>query len=77
MRFFKFWIAFIFVLSCSSNEITDTIDLDDDIDVPNGSPVNPSDREDFYNGADLSYLNEMLDCGALFYDANNKPKDPY
>jgi arabinogalactan endo-1,4-beta-galactosidase len=31
----------------------------------------------FYYGADLSYVNEMEDCGATYKDANNTQKDPY
>lgn len=30
----------------------------------------------FYLGADLSYINEMEDCGAVFYE-NQQAKDPY
>lgn len=30
----------------------------------------------FYLGADFSYVNEMEDCGALFYE-NQQPKDPF
>lgn len=32
--------------------------------------------EGFFIGADLSYVNEMEDCGAQYY-INNLPKDPY
>jgi len=32
---------------------------------------------DFYYGSDLSYVNEMEDCGAIYKDANNITKDPY
>lgn len=31
----------------------------------------------FYYGADLSYVNEMEDCGASYMDLNNETKDPY
>ena len=31
----------------------------------------------FYYGADLSYVNEMEDCGATYRDLNNVQKDPY
>ena len=31
----------------------------------------------FYFGADLSYVNEMEDCGAVYKDASNLVKDPY
>lgn len=36
------------------------------------TPVN-----EFYYGADLSYVNEMEDCGAKYYDETNTEKDPY
>ena len=32
---------------------------------------------DFYYGSDLSYVNEMEDCGAIYKDSNNITKDPY
>ncbi len=32
--------------------------------------------QSFYFGADLSYVNEMEDCGVV-YKENNEPKDPY
>lgn len=31
----------------------------------------------FYYGADLSYVNEMEDCGATYFDQNGIEKDPY
>lgn len=31
----------------------------------------------FYFGADLSYVNEMEDCGAVYYDQAGTQKDPY
>jgi len=31
----------------------------------------------FYYGADLSYVNEMEDCGATYRDLKNVEKDPY
>lgn len=31
----------------------------------------------FYFGADLSYVNEMIDCGAVYKDSNDIVKDPY
>ncbi len=35
-----------------------------------------STEKQFYLGADLSYVNEMEDCGARYYD-NNKRQDPF
>jgi arabinogalactan endo-1,4-beta-galactosidase len=37
----------------------------------------PEVNEDFYYGADLSYVNEMIDCGALYRNAADEIKDPY
>ncbi|MDX1942916.1 MAG: glycosyl hydrolase 53 family protein, partial [Saprospiraceae bacterium] len=31
----------------------------------------------FIRGADLSYVNEMLDCGAIYYNETGNPEDPY
>lgn len=39
--------------------------------------TNPEPDILFYKGADLSYVNEMEDCGAFYKDANNITKDPY
>ena len=64
MRYISF--IFIFIISCSSEEDIDISDIIND-DVVN----------EFYSGADLSYVNEMEDCGALYYDSNNNNKDPY
>ncbi len=54
------------LLSCSSqNESTQPPDP-----LPEKPPA-------FYYGADLSYVNEMEDCGAIYKDENNVTKDPY
>ena len=55
----------LFGLSCSSS----------DNNSENGP--NPPLENSFYYGADLSYVNEMKDCGATYKDANNITKDPY
>lgn len=31
----------------------------------------------FYYGADLSYVNEIIDCGAVYIDKENNAKNPY
>lgn len=36
-----------------------------------------SGRADFFKGADLSYANEMNDCGALYRDQNGTITNPY
>lgn len=45
-------------------------------------PTGPRDKPDveftgFYFGADLSYVNEMEDCGAIYKDQAGAEKDPY
>ncbi|MCB0643171.1 MAG: glycosyl hydrolase 53 family protein [Phaeodactylibacter sp.] len=42
---------------------------------PDGTP--PPGDSLFYRGADLSYLNEMEDCGAIYRDAEGTAQDPY
>ena len=66
MKKFTVIIILISLLSCSSqNEPTNP---------PDPLPEKPPS---FYYGADLSYLNEMEDCGAIYKDENNLAKDPY
>jgi arabinogalactan endo-1,4-beta-galactosidase len=44
----------------------------------NNNPINPDpETSAFYYGADLSYVNEMEDCGATYINSNNITKDPY
>ncbi|MEL6672442.1 MAG: glycosyl hydrolase 53 family protein [Bacteroidota bacterium] len=52
-----------------------------------GPTIPPSEKEDekeepvdagsFVRGADLSYVNEMVDCGAVYQDLNGQTNDPY
>ena len=60
-RFILVIILFHF-LSCSSQN-----------DAIQSSEITP----DFYYGADLSYVNQMEDCGAIYKDENNLIKNPY
>jgi arabinogalactan endo-1,4-beta-galactosidase len=39
--------------------------------------ISPETEISFYKGADLSYVNEMEDCGAIYKDLSNLEKDPY
>ncbi len=57
-------VSILLFISCASQNNTD-----DDITTP--EPIN------FYYGADLSYVNEMEDCGATYSDANNVTKDAF
>ena len=54
-----------FGLSCSSND--NNLNEDPNLPVDNN----------FYYGADLSYVNEMEACGATYKDANDITKDPF
>ncbi len=46
---------------------------------PNPEPEpEPQDSTDtFIRGGDLSYVNEMLDCGAVYFNAEGTQQDPY
>lgn len=72
----SFVFGFIVFISCEKketlSEFPTTIGGDDQI--INGE----SDSEEgFYLGADLSYVNEMIDCGAVFRNSNNEIENPY
>lgn len=56
-------------LACSSDTNNTNQDPTDD----DAAPIEDS----FYYGADLSYVNEMEDCGATYKDANGVTKDPF
>lgn len=57
--------SFLFMLNtCSSNNQVETVAI-------------PSESELFYFGADLSYVNEMQDCGAVYRDSGNNIQDPF
>lgn len=61
-------LCFIVFFCCSSSSSQNN--NDDKGDIINDSVA-------FYYGADLSYVNEMEDCGAIYKDENNSVKDPY
>ncbi|RRO26153.1 glycoside hydrolase family 53 protein [Flavobacteriaceae bacterium 14752] len=58
------------LVSCSSNSSSENENTND-------SNPTPVEETNFYKGADLSYVNEMEDCGAIYKDANGVQKDPY
>ena len=53
-----------FLLSCSK-------------DYPDSPEKENLNSNVFYYGADLSYVNEMEECGAVYKDFNGNDKDPY
>ncbi|WP_237232200.1 glycoside hydrolase family 53 protein [Flaviramulus multivorans] len=56
------------MISCSSQESNNPTD---------SNPPDNANNIDFYYGADLSYVNEMIDCGAIYKDFDSSIKDPY
>jgi len=67
-------ITSVFALSLILTFISCSSDNGD----PNNNPINPDPEPSaFYYGADLSYVNEMEDCGATYFDTNNVAKDPF
>ena len=77
MNNFNFLFLFFIVVgfsSCkdeaSSNSSKDYFNNVNHIGLQNSFP-------DFFLGADLSYVNEMEDCGAVYFNTNNIQKDVY
>lgn len=64
---FLFKLFLLSFLACSTNK--DSNDPIEEISNPETTL--------FYYGADLSYVNEMIDCGAVYKDSNGITKDPY
>ncbi|MEZ4795550.1 MAG: glycosyl hydrolase 53 family protein [Flavobacteriaceae bacterium] len=62
-------LLFFCCISCSSCDNSSTQETDDIVIEP--TPTT------FYYGADLSYVNEMEDCGATYTDENDNTKDPF
>ncbi|MGB6151529.1 MAG: glycosyl hydrolase 53 family protein [Pricia sp.] len=76
--------AFLIMLTaCSASEMEppkeDPSSMDDTPmdEVDNNQNEEPDESSAFFYGADLSYVNEMEDCGAIYYDENNSARDPY
>ncbi|MCI4668553.1 MAG: arabinogalactan endo-1,4-beta-galactosidase [Bacteroidia bacterium] len=60
----------LFLFSCDRNEVP--------VDQPPSPPVDTTSQQvEFIKGADLSYVNEMLDCGAVYKNGSGLEKDPY
>jgi len=53
-------------------------ELNSEQGITDREPEEPTPAEtDFIRGADLSYVNEMLDCGATYYNSDGQAEDPY
>lgn len=72
-RFYLLTTLSLFTLSCSCNQRIN----DDFPDFRENSNEEPFSYPDFFYGADLSYVNEMEDCGAVYFDADNNQRDVY
>ncbi|NJB71955.1 arabinogalactan endo-1,4-beta-galactosidase [Saonia flava] len=73
-------MVFSLVASCSSSNGDDIPTGERETGNPKEEPKEEEVQEEiseFYLGADLSYVNEMEDCGAVYYDATNNAKNPY
>jgi arabinogalactan endo-1,4-beta-galactosidase len=68
MRFLVVFAVLFLNFSCSQSDAQEN--LGDENNNINETPI-------FYYGADLSYVNEMEDCGAVYKDLNGLTKDPY
>ena len=70
------FLVFTNLLSCQSENQPqfepDTIRPPDSVNTET-----PASKLDFYYGADLSYINEMIDCGAIYRNSQNVVEDPY
>ena len=71
-NFMYIGLIFLFVAVACSARIDESIVFSDDID--DSGPISTGA---FSYGADLSYVNEMEDCGAVYKDASNNVKDVY
>lgn len=72
-------IGFMSFLSCSSQNDgpINSSPIDNTSDESEEEETNDPDPITFYYGADLSYVNEMEDCGATYRDENDIEKDPF
>jgi len=66
IRFLQYLIFFLLV-SCNSTNSNEEVSDD----------ITPLDPQLFYLGADLSYVNEMEDCGATYMNSDGQTKPPY
>lgn len=74
MTFFSIFFSTLLIASCSSQGSSESATDEDPViedPIDDGSEIN------FYYGADLSYVNEMEDCGAIYKTSNGTAEDPY
>ena len=71
MKYFTAIIILFSIISCNSCSESEAIS------EPENEVETPQQEPSFYYGADLSYVNEMLDCDAVYKDSEGITKDPY
>jgi arabinogalactan endo-1,4-beta-galactosidase len=71
IKYFTAVIVLFSMLACNSCSESDASPS------PEIEEESPQEAPEFYYGADLSYVSEMLDCGAVYKDAAGTAKDPY
>ena len=82
MKFLIYYISIFFAISCASEEESPTgsqEETPEENPIPGSGEDNepPAQAVDFFYGADLSYVNQMEDCGAIYKNRNGEIKDPF
>ena len=69
IKYFAVFFVLFNIFACNSCSKSETSTLPEkDIETPQEAPS-------FYYGADLSYVNEMLDCGAVYKGATETAEE--
>ncbi|WKK66658.1 glycoside hydrolase family 53 protein [Lutimonas zeaxanthinifaciens] len=68
--------GFIVFISCEKKDTLNETSGDTS-EVDEVLPGDSDSQVAFYLGADLSYVNEMIDCGAVYRNSDNEEDNPY
>ncbi|SNR56652.1 glycoside hydrolase family 53 protein [Lutibacter flavus] len=77
MKYFTILISILVFISFSSCGDSNPEKVDDNLIIEDPIEEEPAETSGFYYGADLSYVNEMEECGAIYKDLNGATKDPF
>ena len=72
--------TFLATGSCSSSDDKEIVPTNPETEIPNEEEEEEEEEVEaskFYLGADLSYVNEMEDCGAIYKNKDGAEQDPY